>query len=550
MAVTNVTPTLIPSAESFSTPLVNELGYQGIYATPISSTEVFSTISATIGVASVTTTAIPSAEAVNTPYMARGELVSITIPSDEYFYNITVSPGAVTTTTTAISSSEQLYYPAISTNVTDQFISISLIPSAEYVESPQVGFSQTSTATLISSSEVIYSPLITGQAVTTSSIATNETFLTTTITPGTATVTATSIPSSEVFSSVSIPTVFGYLDVTPVNSAESFSSLAIVPTVSVTTSIAGSQEHFFIASGTKQHNTPLRVRLPMSMYGGILTNDVAAPLLDYYTLPGGITITQGDFVVTKLQRISPSYIPSTAALFSGTFYSSFYISNDTQVAGSSRKNIYLWINGGESFTVQNGATPLTVFQENTSVLDSLVAAGLTLTSNEYTDFNFNGKNNSTMFGQVVIETLIGPSSKLVEFNPDGSSIGLDLRRQTFQPSTHKLPIPELKQGEYVGVYLKINTIFNPNDRFPVDYAFVHLSSNFYYPVSPSTPSIREVYPGQSQQSDGTRLDQFLPSMTLMFITNYDKMLSAIDDHMDTLYSKYPPYFLYYKDIKL
>jgi len=545
----NVTPSVISSAETFYATYVNGPGFQGIYTTEIASAESFFPMAEASGVANVTTTtSILSEENFFSAYIAQGEVVTYLIPSNESFFNSSVTPGTASVTTAEISSSEHVYYPA-NLHPNEQLVVTNLGQFIESyrVYSPTIGYLQTLTTTKIPSGESVYNPLITGKAVITTSIPTSELWSPISITPGVASVYPTIITGGEVY----FPTALigaPQLSVNKIATAEAFSPININPTVNLTTIKIISSENFFTSKIISQNDYPLCINLPQTAYGGPISKDQGAPLQSFYELADTHTITQGDLVVTNLRKVSPDYIPSTDAMFSGDFYSSLYIQNSSEINVNTSDNIYFWINGGESFTVQNSATPQTIFQENTSTLDGLIAHGLTLTSKEYNDYNLNGKNRSTMFGQVKIGTLLGPSRELVEFNADGSSIGFDLRRQTFLSSTQKLKLPALNPGEHVGIYLKFTTVFNPNDKLPIDYAFLHISNLTRSTTHPSSPAAIDKYPGQRRYSTGVLDNRFLPSIRMRLITNYTKLLEAIDTNVDTLYSKYPPYFLNYKDI--
>lgn len=471
------------------------------------------------------------------------------IPSEESFTPVAVdnlTGTRVVIGTGVIPSGESFYTPALGTALTDQFVyASSYIASAESFYTPILTYPQDVTVTsYIASAEAVYDPTLNGIRVT-SYIASAENFRALSISTN-VDISPTVIDESQMyFPSIGV----GAITIQPnavIPSAESIPTPTVQPgnlNLTVAAPLVSS-EYFYTPRIDIPQARPVVLRLASSgMNGGGITQNNIAPRLSYYSIPATTPITYDQMVYTESLGLVPDYISSSDALFSGQFYTGFYVYNASpfgNVVGK-MQNLHLWINGGESFTVTNSATPRTVMYENTPYLDKMNSKyGVGSTTN-YDFYNKNGSSNTSMLNQVNVELFVSPTQKLVEFDDAGFSIGLNLARQRFSPANEKIKLPDLLPGEYVSIYMRITTQFQPNLGIPNDYSFMHLS------YTSGEGNVRESYPGQlTSVVGGTAQTLFLPSVVLKFVTNYDKILKDVDNESNTLYGKYPPYFMYYE----
>lgn len=279
---------------------------------------------------------------------------------------------------------------------------------------------------------------------------------------------------------------------------------------------------------------PIRLKKADTVYGGDITRDYLASSQNYYPkLPSSTYESRSDFSYSPVTNLMDRYIPSNEALFSKTFYRAFYISNDSTFL--ERRNIDFWIDGGSTYTIDDKK----IFENKFFLEDEESRYGVLLDNRD--EIITDGRSKTSMFNQLSISYLFSPVRNVSNFNPDGSGVGIDLRSQTFTPGNTLTRIPVLAPGDYVGVYLKINTNFLPDFPIKSDYSFFHLS---YTTVS---SEFRETYPGQIRKNN-VPVNQLLPSIYMRVTTDYEALKKYLEEDVEFIYSKYPPYFLSLEDI--
>jgi hypothetical protein len=279
---------------------------------------------------------------------------------------------------------------------------------------------------------------------------------------------------------------------------------------------------------------PIRFKRADTIYGGDITKDYLASSQNYYPrLPSSTYESRADFSYSPVVGLMDRYIPSSDALFSKTFYRAFYISNDSTFL--ERRNIDFWVDGGSTYTIDDKK----IFENRFFLEDEESRYGVLLDNRD--EIITDGRSKTSMFNQISVSYLFSPVRNVSNFNSDGSGVGIDLRSQTFTPGNTVTRIPVLAPGDYVGVYLKINTNFLPDFPIKSDYSFFHLS---YTTVS---SEFRETYPGQLKKNN-VPVNQLLPSVYMRVTTDYEALKKYLEEDVEFIYSKYPPYFLSLEDI--
>lgn len=288
-----------------------------------------------------------------------------------------------------------------------------------------------------------------------------------------------------------------------------------------------SEEYFFPGVQVEApQDFPLVAVLPDEQ--NRVTRNRIAPSLRYYTLPSTGTLDAPDLIQTSSNTLVPNYIRGEDALFRDVIYTNFYVRNASQ--STNRTGINFWMNGGETFPLNNNDTSIDRFYENSIVLDNLAANGVIVKDEDY--FRQNGQSNTSLFGQINISASILPKNTPIRDN---------ISNLIFTPAYQKVALPDLSVGEYVGIHLRMEIAFNPDLGLPLDYSFFHLSY--------INGTLLETYPGQIYDYvNQSYYTQALPSVTVPFVTNYKKLLDLIDTTVDELYDRYPPFFLDYRDL--
>jgi hypothetical protein len=85
-----------------------------------------------------------------------------------------------------------------------------------------------------------------------------------------------------------------------------------------------------------------------------LSSRALAPNLTYYELPNTVELTQSNLRnFEALNVFQNSYIPADEAVFSGEFYSTFYLKNDSSDVFNT---INFWVNGGDVMKFENNVS--------------------------------------------------------------------------------------------------------------------------------------------------------------------------------------------------
>ena len=230
-------------------------------------------------------------------------------------------------------------------------------------------------------------------------------------------------------------------------------------------------------------------------------------------------ITEDDLTYTKTNGLINRYIPAVEAVFSSEEYVAFYVKNPSQ---GRYRNIYFWVNGGESINVKTPSKEFLFFESD-------------LLNNDYVtdEYRNSGPEKTSLFGQVKIQHSVGLKNETVDVS--------SMEDRTFIDASKRLKLPDLSAEEYVPVYLKINSSFDPNLLINKDYSFMHLS---YLGIFSNE---LDSYPGQVYSGTlNLPFNRVLPSIVMEFKTNYDRLLSLIDNNTEKLYENYPPFFSYYE----
>lgn len=280
---------------------------------------------------------------------------------------------------------------------------------------------------------------------------------------------------------------------------------------------------------------PIRFKSAATIRGGSITTDNLASLQDYIPVYNDSEYSNRlDFVYSQVNNLMSVYVPANEAVFSNTYYRAFYIKNDSTF--DTRTDIDFWINGGETYTISND-TGRKIVNEGYHILQ-LEKSTYGVTDLDDNDIVLSGRDKTSLFGHLDISYML--ADKLYEFDDDGVGVGVNLQLGRFTPGNVKTRIPRLEPGEYVGVYLRIRTKFNPDFPIPTDYAFFHLDY-----TSQST-GFREKYPGQLYNGN-SNTQLLLPSISLMVRTQYEGINKYLKSEVDRFYNRYPPYFLHYEE---
>jgi hypothetical protein len=273
-------------------------------------------------------------------------------------------------------------------------------------------------------------------------------------------------------------------------------------------------------------------RQAATRFGGPIMLDALAPSLSYFDMDASPAYTESSWRYVTINNLVPDYVPVAEALSTTTMYRSFYIYNE---GSDAKTDVKFWISGGESFSVRNSPSFQATLHEPTIFITDEVPEHLR------EKFRLGGKGRTSLFGMVNAEIFLPPTKELVEFDENGFSKALNLRRVRFTSSTNKVTIPTLEANDYQGVYVKFTTRFNPDLVIPVDYSFFHL--NWV-----DGDGARNSYPGQKRKGNQIIL-KGLPSVSTVFRTNYSKLSPYLEEDVENLYSQYPPFFSYYKDVE-
>jgi len=271
--------------------------------------------------------------------------------------------------------------------------------------------------------------------------------------------------------------------------------------------------------------------------------------------------------------ISPKliqYIPSLD-IFSFTFYKGIYlynpsIANDSVSYETERINIVFNITGGSTFTLGDLSSPDTTDSVNLNTTINPISTNVLFYEGSYyrrdlTDpFSLNGQNRTSANNN--IKVFMSPELKknipLSYFESDGRSQVQDLSLKDYKSSSEGLTVPSLAPGEYLGIYLKFDVMFNIESS-PVDYAFFNLSyenNNIYNYINENGAIVsseinnpfpsRETIPGRSLKNSFGK-DFFIQSFALKFNTNFVEFKNILQKNLDKMYDNYPPFFTDYRE---
>lgn len=279
---------------------------------------------------------------------------------------------------------------------------------------------------------------------------------------------------------------------------------------------------------------PLRFKAAETVLGGRITPDNIASLQEYIQVdPDSAYDSRQDFLYTEVSGLLPTYIPSHDATFSKVYYRAFYIMNDSP--NDTRRNIDFWINGGDTYLITNTQGTKRVNEGYYPMLSA--AAGVELENQE--EILLGGSTRTSLFGNVEVSYLI--VDELLPVSESGVGVGINLNTAQFTSGHVKARIRDLGPQEYVGVYLRIRSKFNPDLPVDSDYAFMHLE------YTSERIGYREKYPGQLH-TGLKRHGTLLPSVALKFKTGFSGLKRYLDEEVDSFYNKYPPYFIHYEEI--
>lgn len=279
---------------------------------------------------------------------------------------------------------------------------------------------------------------------------------------------------------------------------------------------------------------PLRFKAAETVLGGRITPDNIASLQEYIQVdPDSAYDSRQDFLYTEVSGLLPNYIPAHDATFSKTIYRAFYIMNDSP--NDTRRNIDFWINGGETYVISNS-------QGNKRVNEGyypMLAATMGEELENADEVLLGGTSRTSLFNNVEVSYLI--VDELLPVSESGVGVGINLNTSQFTPGNIKTRIRDLEPQDYVGVYLRIRSRFNPDIPVDSDYAFLHLE------YTSERIGYREKYPGQLH-TGLKRHGTLLPSVSLRFKTGFSGLKRYLDSEVDAFYNKYPPYFIHYEEI--
>jgi len=259
----------------------------------------------------------------------------------------------------------------------------------------------------------------------------------------------------------------------------------------------------------------------------VISNSPIASKFSFYNVPTTEVLQPNNLIVSE--SILPNLGRQRAedAVFTSEVYSSFYVRNNSN---DEYAQIFFGINGGENIRVETDGFTGNIHEVDVLNLNQVLFPPNLL--NEYKDQAF---VRTSLFNQATIEVSVAP--KNTQLRPLEEE---NLQDINFVQGNERLQLPNLSPGDYVGVYLKVNTNFNVNLGLPVDYSFLHLSySNLTRGEFLTVPG--QVY-NRSQNEYKPRL---LPSLVIPFVTDYQRLLELINRTTEDLYALYPPFFEYY-----
>jgi hypothetical protein len=274
-----------------------------------------------------------------------------------------------------------------------------------------------------------------------------------------------------------------------------------------------------IVKGDSQSNTPTDLSI--------------SPRLVYYSInPDKPNLTSSDLLFSPVTNLLDPYIPSEKSIINNTQYKSFYIKNETS---SNIRNISFWVNGGDKVYYKTNAFNGTI-NESDFFTDRIDDLKTNLTEFDIAVFKNKANVQTSLFDQIKIEFSVAEKNTILR-KDDANFEDIE-----FFPAQNKQKLPNLSPGEFVGIYLKITSLFNVNYNVPLDFSFLH----FEY-LKVNRKEINRI-PGQVYSTEfNTYLSRALPSIPIIFVTNYERLLKLIEETTEDLYSNYPPFFLYYQD---
>ena len=296
-----------------------------------------------------------------------------------------------------------------------------------------------------------------------------------------------------------------------------------------------SNSFVFPVSTLQTVDFPLRLKQSDGL-GGEVTNNLISPAQRQYTLPANFDVDNRShfFFSQTTSRLLNRYIPSNESLFSKEFFRALYVVNDSEV--SSKTNVDFWIDGGLVYRIQNNVVSENRFflEDEESLHDLQVP--------ERDRYLFDGKSRTSLFGHIDVSYFVSENPVLGRFGEDGRGVGINLQNRVFTPGSSKTRLPNLAPGERVGIYLKFVVQFRPDFPIKRDYSFFHLG------FTDSVTGFRETYPGPSRLGGSTETNLVLPSIYTVVETNYPILKRYLNEDVERIYEKYPPYFISLEDI--
>lgn len=314
------------------------------------------------------------------------------------------------------------------------------------------------------------------------------------------------------------------------------------------------------------NRSPLRFKLP-ERNGGIITGDDVFPGINYYASSSDVILQNGYSSVfsTKFNVYSSviapklvQYIPSLE-VFSFTFYKGIYIYNPSKVKDAvlyetERRDISFSVTGGATFTL--GDTKANPSDESIDLSflpgsdNVLFYEGSYYRRNLNDEFSLNGQDRTSANDniKVFISPEIGINRPLSYFELDGTSQVQDLSLKTYTPGNEGILIPSLMPGDYLGLYLKFETMFSVDSK-PVDYAFFNLQYENIVDASDAETNLfpsREFIPGKSLPNSFNNTF-FIQSFALKFNTNFNDFKALLQGKIDRMYDNFPPFFSDYRE---
>lgn len=294
--------------------------------------------------------------------------------------------------------------------------------------------------------------------------------------------------------------------------------------------------------------SPLRIKMPEDNGGGI-TNVDMFPGYTYFSSASDVVSSSNIYSTSVTSKLnvygsfrSPSlvrYISSINA-FSYTFFKGIYLYNpsiekDKLNYECTRNNIFFSINGGSVFSLPN----LNVVFYETSPYLNYLNDKINLSKVEKTSSNNNVK--------ISISLESNKNVPLPYFNVDGSLPRLSgtIRSRVYSNASAGVVINELLPGDYIGMYLKIESLFNPAS-LPFDFSFFNLR----YENSPNQNNLvfsdRDNIPGAGVD-EFSSFRFYTQSMVAKFETRLDTLNKSIDKTVNLMYDNYPPFFSDYRE---